>query len=247
MFKKVKRIRLHENIVSQIEEAIIEGKLKPGDRLPSERDLEVTMSISRGTLRQAFRVLEQRGVLGIRTGASGGAYVKAVTTAPISESIASLIRLKRISLEEVAQFRVGVEGLTAKIAAEAATAKDIGHLKGLIAEAETYVNKGVSHASRFYRLEKKMHEELVRMTKNRLYEAVVITIHDNFSNYYDYLPKNNEILRKAFDDWLEILNALEKGQPKKVQAIMESHIQTFNGYLILGAQGKRIKEQKSLE
>lgn len=241
MFKKVKHSRLHEDIVSQIEDAIIEGMLKPGDKLPSERELEVTLGISRGTLRQAFRVLEQRGVIEIRTGASGGAYVKALTTDPISESIASLIRLKGISLEEVAQFRVGVEGLTAKLAAEMATKEDIGYLKDLITEAEAYVKKGASECSRFYKLERKMHEELVKMTRNQLYEAVVVTIHDNFSNYYELLPKTNKILHEAFDDWVEIVKALEKGQAKKVQAIMESHIQIFNEYLMQGAQG-RLKE-----
>lgn len=238
MFRKVKHSRLHEDIVSQIEEALIEGKLRPGDRLPSERELEGTLGISRGTLRQAFRILEQRGVIEIRTGASGGAYVKALTTDPISESIASLIRLKGISLEEVAQFRVGVEGLTAKLAAEAATEEDIGYLKELIAESEAYVKKGAYECSRFYKLEKRMHEELVKMTNNKLYEAVVVTIHNNFSNYYDLLPKTDKILREAFDDWLEIVKAMEKGQAKKVQAIMESHIQIFNEYLLLGAQGK---------
>jgi len=241
MFKKVKHSRLHEDIVSQIEEAFIEGKLKPGDRLPSERELEVMLGISRGTLRQAFRVLEQRGVIEIRTGASGGAYIKALTTDPISESIASLIRLKRISMEEVAQFRAGVEGLTAKLAAETATAEDIGYLKELIAEAEVHVKKGASHCSQFYELEKRMHEELVKMTRNQIYEAVVVTIHDNFNNYYDFLPKTNKTLSEAFDDWLEIVKALDKRQPKKVQAIMESHIQTFNEYLMSGVQGRRKK------
>ena len=72
MFQAAKQTKVFQNVVTQIEEAILDGRLKTGDTLPSERQLKELFSISRGTLREALRVLEQKGLIEIKPGVGGG-------------------------------------------------------------------------------------------------------------------------------------------------------------------------------
>jgi GntR family transcriptional repressor for pyruvate dehydrogenase complex len=76
MFEQVQQNRIFQDVTRQIEEAILSRQLKAGDRLPSERELQETFRVSRGTLREALRVLEQKGLVTIKTGAKGGAVVR---------------------------------------------------------------------------------------------------------------------------------------------------------------------------
>ena len=116
MFQKAKQNRIFQNVVAQIQEAILSGDLKTGDTLPPERALREMFQVSRGTLREALRVLEQRGLIEIKLGMSGGAVVKALTTREVSRSLDLLIRYQRVSLRDLAEFREGVEGIVAGLA-----------------------------------------------------------------------------------------------------------------------------------
>ncbi|MBW2297456.1 MAG: FadR family transcriptional regulator, partial [Deltaproteobacteria bacterium] len=113
MFHAASQNRIFQDIVDQIQEAILEGRLQTGDILPSERDLKEMFNTSRGTLREALRVLEQKGLIEIKLGVGGGSVVKEVSVDKISESLALLIRTQRVSLNHLAEFREAVEGIIA--------------------------------------------------------------------------------------------------------------------------------------
>ena len=80
MFEAAKQTKVFQNVVEQIQEAILDGRLTTGQTLPAERELKEMFSISRGTLREALRVLEQKGLIEIRLGVNGGAVVTAEDT-----------------------------------------------------------------------------------------------------------------------------------------------------------------------
>jgi len=120
MFRQAKPNRTFEDVVSQIQEAILQGSLKPGDKLQSERQLREIFRVSRGTLREALRTLEQKGLINIKTGVQGGAIVCPVDTKLMSESLDLLLQHQKISLRELAEFREEVEGLLAARSAQKA-------------------------------------------------------------------------------------------------------------------------------
>src|SRR2546428_371248 len=91
MFTPVRKLRTHEEVVAQIEGYIIDGRLRPGDRLPGERQLAEDFSVSRASIREALRVLESMHVLRIRTGT--GADAGAVVTDQAGSAMSSLLRL----------------------------------------------------------------------------------------------------------------------------------------------------------
>ncbi len=96
LLKPIRRVRLYENAVEQIQTLILKKKYKPGDRLPSERSLAEQFHISRHSLREALRILDVTGLIEIRVG--DGIYVKEVDFLPYIESLNLSIR-SRLPIE----------------------------------------------------------------------------------------------------------------------------------------------------
>ncbi len=167
MFRKTKTNRIFEDLVEQIEKAILEGRLKAGDKLPPQRELVETFQTSRASLREALRVLEQKGLIDIKLGVAGGATVRSPDTDQVSESLALLIRHKKVSLDEIAEFREGVEGIVAALATERAKKRDIERLKKLLAEAEKYLKKGIPAWKDSLEADKKIHFAIAKIAKTR--------------------------------------------------------------------------------
>ena len=76
VFKRQKAVNLVDSLVDQLEKAICAGKFKPGEKLPSSSTLEKALGASRGTLREAIRVLQQKGLVESRVGVKGGVFVR---------------------------------------------------------------------------------------------------------------------------------------------------------------------------
>ena len=125
IFKQARQNRIFQDVIEQIQEAILDGQLKAGDTLPPERELKEMFNTSRGTVREALRVLEERGLIQIKLGVGGGAVIRTVTPERASESIGLLIRSNRVSLDHLAELREGIEGNVASLAAARATATAI--------------------------------------------------------------------------------------------------------------------------
>src|SRR5258705_9158609 len=93
MFKAVSLNRVSQAIIDQIKALLRQGRLKPGDRLPSQRELCERFGVSRVTVREALRVLEAGRLIDIRVGARGGAFVTTPTSQQIGEGLADLLNL----------------------------------------------------------------------------------------------------------------------------------------------------------
>jgi DNA-binding FadR family transcriptional regulator len=100
LFQPLPVKRTFMEIANQIRTSIYAKTLKPGDKLPSERELAVQFSVGRISVREALRMLEQAGLILIKQGSGGGAYVKAADTSAISESVYDLVSSRHLSHSE---------------------------------------------------------------------------------------------------------------------------------------------------
>lgn len=232
MFRKSKQVRIFQDVVDQIQEAIIEGKLKAGEHLPSERELKELFNVSRGTLRESLRILEQRGLIEIRTGMLGGAVVKEICGDQVSESLTLLIRYKKVPLGKLAEFREGVDGIVASLATERVNAQDLEHLRKLLSEARTHLEEGISGWNAFIQTDTQFHLALAQITGNLLFISVLKTIYENINTYYEsYLPKNEEILQQNLKDLNDMVRAIEMRDPQKAGKLAREHVRRFNAYM----------------
>jgi DNA-binding FadR family transcriptional regulator len=232
MFKQVRLTKAYQDVVEQIQEAIIAGTLKPGSQLPAERDLKERFGVSRGTLREALRVLEQKGLIEIRPGVSGGSIVREVNSEQLSENLGLLIRNRTVSLRDLAEFREGIEGKVAALAARRAGEQDLATLRGLLAEAEGYLKQGRTGWDAFIRTDEKLHMALARISANQLFISVLESVYLNIHTYYEnYLPRGKRILEENYDDLKEIVAAVAAGDTGRAHDLALGHVGRFNAHM----------------
>ncbi|MBP1775645.1 MAG: GntR family transcriptional regulator [candidate division NC10 bacterium] len=229
MFSPSRQTRAFEDVVRQIQEAILKGSLKPGARLPAERQLQDTFQVSRGTLREALRTLEQKGLITIKTGTAGGAIVRAVDTKLVSESLDLLLRYQKISLKELAEFREAVEGVVASKAARKATRQDVRTLRALVRSIRGYLDADSFDWSGVVREDNRFHFHLARIAGNRIFESIVQTIYENISPYFErFLSHERGLMERNYQDLCRILEAIEKRDPDAARLLVQRHVRYFN-------------------
>ena len=122
MFARVDHASVAGEVVRQVEMLLLEGTLRPGDRLPGERELSLMFDVSRPTLRQALAELEAKGLIEARQG--GGTFVAEVMRSVFAEPIVGLFASHPRATDDYLEFRAEVEAVAARLAAERATDAD---------------------------------------------------------------------------------------------------------------------------
>ena len=107
--------RVSENIVRRIKKQISDGRLVAGHKLPAEREMARQYKTSRVSVREAYRSLEELGVLRIRRGADGGAFIADVDHAPVLRSLSLVLALSKTSHKELTEARMLIEPLIARL------------------------------------------------------------------------------------------------------------------------------------
>jgi len=131
-------------LVAQIRDGILDGEIRPGDFLGSERDISENFNVSRNTAREALRSLAALGAVEIKVGVKGGATIAQGDVVAIGEALAIQHCLAEVPEDEVLEIQSVLEGLAAERAAEHATPQDIERLEELLEEAKRLVDDPVA-------------------------------------------------------------------------------------------------------
>jgi GntR family transcriptional regulator, transcriptional repressor for pyruvate dehydrogenase complex len=134
IFSRIEHVRTAQEVVQQIENLILEGVLNVGDRLPAERELARQFDVSRPILRDALKVLEQRGLITTRHG--GGTHVADVIGEVFARPVMDLIVSHPKATADYLEYRRAVEGVAAEFAAQRVTADDRALLARIMARMQ---------------------------------------------------------------------------------------------------------------
>lgn len=139
--RPIRTKKIYEEIVQQIKDLIGEGNLKPGDRLPSERELSERLAVSRASVREALSALAAMGVIVIRPGE--GTFVQNIRNGAIVEPLAMALLLDRQAAMELLEARQALEGEAAYLAARRAGPEDLEKMEELLKEMEHDLQRGI--------------------------------------------------------------------------------------------------------
>lgn len=228
IFQKASPTRAFEDIVKQIEDAILSGELKAHDRLPSERELQQIFGVGRASVREAIRVLESAGLVEVRTGAvSGGIFVKPLSTATTVDGLQRLFLLEKISERELVEFRQAVEGITGYWAARRASDEDIKRIQEIVDRTEP----GDIRWDEFHNADVEFHIAVAEAAKNRLNLIVMKAVRQTMTRVMRNVFKNLMTRQKAraaiIEEHRAILEAIRKRDPELARELMISHITVF--------------------
>ncbi|SIR03624.1 transcriptional regulator, GntR family [Shewanella morhuae] len=226
IFKPIKQIRASSEVGQQLKNAILDGGYKAGDKLPSERELIELFQVSRTVVREAIKSLEAGGLVEIRQGATGGAFVKHLTFERLSDACQDLFLMGKLSLPELCQARMLIEPQVARMAAKNCTPEQAKALQ----EANSHENDSFAYPETVM-LRSQVHYLIAEMSGNRFLEAIVKSLLVLLGNQTTkFQPPTDEIHPLGLHD--VIVEAVIAKDGAKAEAEMFAHLEDFNQRLI---------------
>lgn len=221
LFSPVAGGRISVQIVQQIQDSIRSGRLKPGDRLPPERDLAERFGVSRVTVRDALRSLEVLGLIRIRVGAAGGAFVTSPSTEIVGEGLTNLMLMSSIEPEEIAEARLVLELGSVALAAARATDADIEALNTMMREAREALSAGTYDRSMSVRF----HLCVAQIARNKAVTLLTDSFRGPLSMHAIRTREPQELsFAQTIQEHELIVKAIKQRDSREVQRRMAEHL-----------------------
>lgn len=240
MFETVKPNKVSEHIIEQIRKAIFEGQLKPGDKLPSERELVENFKVSKATLREAIRSLEVLGFLEIRKGASGGSFVTEVDMEKARDCFTNFLHFKNLSLKDLSEVRLLLEPHIAEKAALGINEEDLKRLEELLRECDYVLKHDIPIESRKNEVE--FHRIIASVTGNPILMFILDFVENLLIDTKEILQPSREFSQKVQKAHRRIYKALLERNGKKARAEMVKHVREVEQDLVALQKERRIEE-----
>lgn len=224
----VKRTKTYELVVRQIKNEIFEGRLRPGDHLPGERQLSELLHVSRPSVREAIRILEALEIVRSRPGNSAGSGL-IISTEPsraLTDLLGVHVALSSYSISEVVTVRMSLEVQSARSTAEHINTTDVSRVREILEQMNPELDR-----ESFLDLDAQFHVELAQCANNALLadlmsalrEAVRRPMAEAFDNDAKW-PEWSRILVKEHN---QIFDAVCAGDADRAEAMIREHIDGF--------------------
>ncbi|QWF80371.1 FadR/GntR family transcriptional regulator [Amycolatopsis sp. CA-230715] len=209
-FEPVTPVRAYERVVEQIEDAVLSGRILPGERLSSERDLMVQFGVSRSTVREALRVLQAAQIVRSRPGDPRGPEVLAASPAALHKSVRHLTRARHMGLGEVLQFRMLLEGSAYLLAASLRTDAQLDEMAAALEAMRADLG-----TSEFSRADVAFHDAVARATGNPMIvvcsEVVRDVVLELIEDKLVHADDRHALMRSSLAHHTEVLAAVRDG------------------------------------
>lgn len=219
-FSRVRARRVFEGVADAIRQMVADGQLRPGDKLPAERVLCERFGVGRATLREALRSLESAGILDLRAGKTGGAFVTAGDPKAVSSGMRDLLHLQSVSFADLTEARIRLSRIVVELAIERATEEDIAALQNNIRAAEQLYDQGRLMDKTRKNIE--FHLILARATKNPILVILGQTLADLFTYFVERL--GSETTRETFLSRKRFMKAFIARDTKAALAEMDRNL-----------------------
>lgn len=242
MFKSVRPDRISQTVVDQIKEAIFQKKIKTGDKLPSERQMMEQFQTSRVTIREALKNLENSGILEIRRGTQGGAFVRDPDVKFVSGFLQDMFSMGNIKVFDLTEARMAVEPFSVKIATERIKADSLEQIKQNIRETRECLTSHHAIDARLLTLE--YHRLIAQASGNPVIFFMVDSIMDIMENNVSTIGIPAETIEDTLYYHEGIYEAVMKRDPQRAQELMLKHIQEIHAALDLESNGFRKRKKQ---
>lgn len=167
---------MFEEVCAQIRTRIHEEALRPGDKLPAERDLAQQLGVGRPAVREALRALENAGVIELKKGKHGGAFIQHLSSDVVSASMRDMMSLGNVSLDNIIEMRILMNQQVIPLVCERATEAELDALERNVEASEqvTRLSERLAFTRQFYSLlGQASHNELMMALLGALTEIVL--------------------------------------------------------------------------
>lgn len=223
------RSKTYELVVRELKAEILAGRLRPGDRLPGERQLSEQLQVSRPSVREAVRILEALEIVRSRpgTGPESGLVISTQPSRALSDLLRLHVALSSYSMLDVMRVRMALEEQSVRRLARQAGETDLTAVEKTLEEMREA--KGDREA--FHSLDTQFHVELARCSNNTLLADLMAALRDAvrrpmeeaFGQDPDWAERVEELIREHED----ILESVRSGDAERAARLINEHIETF--------------------
>jgi len=223
---KLKRSR-PSKVADEIKSWVVEQGLQPGDRLPSETEMIARFGMSKGTIREAMRLLQAQGLVATKTGPGGGSFVGEVSTERAHALLANFFYFKNVTIDDIYQVRVALEPENVASLAGRLSAQQLQELQAIMARyetpAETAEEERAQHVDSLL-----FHAKLAEYSENAIlgfmigFLAEILTELTVYKRLYS--KPNHKLWREGRDHQIALVEALRGKDPDGARRIMSEHM-----------------------
>jgi len=241
MFEPARQNKTTDIIIEKIRTAILEGKLQPGDRLPPEKELGDQFNVSKQTMRESLRALEYMGLLTMRKGAGGGAFIVEVEKEVAVQNLANYLYFKNLSIENLSETRRILEPYAARCAVRRMTDDDLAALLEINRQTENALNRQDWQQVTCYEVE--FHKMIAAQTDNPILILAIDFVENLLEDFKKILEPDGDFMNSVLACHRHIYDAIRDRDEDRAAAEMERHVIQVESYL---AQLKRNKQGNKL-
>ena len=223
MFEPLQKKRTSGLITDKVKQSIFSGQYKPGDRLPSERELALQMKVGRPAVREALRTLEASGMIHIKQGGNGGIFVCQPSPNVLTRPLADLFRLNSVSLENLTEAGLIFEKNVLELVMRSYGANDYQHLEALVKSAFRKLRR----RERIAEENLLFHTALADMCKNPIVTSVMSALNTFIGAFVKPLHPPLSYERKILEGHRHILEEMKKGDLAKAKDKYDRHVLFF--------------------
>lgn len=224
-FQKIESEKLANAVVRQIEQLILQGILRPGERLPSERELSERLGVSRPSLREAIAELQESGLLTTRAGA--GIYVAEVLDSAFSPALIRLFARNDQALFDYISFRRDMEGLAAERAAQCGSDTDLAVIQTLFSQMEAAHSK--RNPTQEAQLDAQFHMAIIEASHNVIMIHMMRAMFDLLAEGVFYnrsmMFRNRGTRSKLLDQHRAINEAIQRRDASAARKAIAAHME----------------------
>lgn len=241
MFKPARQNKTTDIIIERIRTAILEGKLQPGDRLPSEKELGEQFQVSRQTMRESLRALEHLGLIVLRKGSGGGAFIRAVERQVALQNLANYLYFKNLTIANLSELRRLMEPHAAACAAQRISPEDLQQLAAI--NNQTGEAIAANAPEQVTRCEIEFHRLIARQTDNPILILTLDFVETLLEDFKKILQPDKDFMNAVLSSHKTIFAAVACGDAEIARAEMLDHVQAVERYLAQlkqNTQGSRL-------
>jgi GntR family transcriptional repressor for pyruvate dehydrogenase complex len=211
--------RLCEEITGRIRELVERTRLRPGDRLPPERHLAELFQVSRNSVREAIKSLEQHGVLVSKPGS--GTFIAEQNETDLAQALEQVFVRERSRLADIFELRILLEPQIAFLAAQRITDQDRAHLDEMIRQQE----RAIAGNAAYQEHDLAFHDFIAACTGNEAIGRLMEKVQDMLTESRDEALRSPRRDKESFAGHQRIHQALRERDADRAREAMTRHLQ----------------------
>ncbi|MDQ0257337.1 GntR family transcriptional repressor for pyruvate dehydrogenase complex [Evansella vedderi] len=216
-FEPIQKNSIVVDLTKSLLQYIFSGSIKPGEKLPTERQLQEALGVGRSAIREAIKVLAVLGVLEIKHG--NGTYLKKPDAGLLIESIEWGILLGEKRVRDIIEARQEIELSIVKLAAQRCTEEELNELWSILEQLK------VSTIDDFVEIDIAFHLKLAEMAKNASLKGILTSLQSLLRTWIRFVIESAGETTFSYNDHLKVYQAVANKDPKAAVKAMEEHMQ----------------------